>query len=125
MGFEIPKVKYSGAIKPVTIGATKTLTLGGETSYPFYMFEGQMPNKPKFAMEVWDIDPTGEWPEPVLAPFKDVLKDPAAWAKKCVNEYGADAIALILKSTDPNGDNAPAETAAATAKKVAEPLTSP
>ena len=125
MGFEIPKVKYSGAIKPVTIGATKTLTLGGETSYPFYLFEGQMPNKPKFAMEVWDIDPTGEWPEPVLAPFKDVLKDPAAWAKKCVNEYGADAIALILKSTDPNGDNAPAETAAATAKKVADAIDVP
>jgi acetyl-CoA decarbonylase/synthase, CODH/ACS complex subunit delta len=125
LGFEIPKVKYSGGIKPVTIGATKTLTLGGETSYPFYLFEGQMPNKPKIAMEIWDMDPTGEWPEPVLAPFKDVLGDPAAWAKKCVNEYGADAIALILKSTDPNGDNAPAETAAATAKKVADAVDVP
>ncbi len=125
MGFEIPKVKYSGGIKPVTIGATKTLTLGGETSYPFYLFEGQMPNKPKIAMEVWDMDPTGEWPEPVMEPFKDVLKDPAAWAKKCVNEYGAEAIALILKSTDPNGDNAPAEAAAATAKKVADAVDVP
>jgi acetyl-CoA decarbonylase/synthase complex subunit delta len=76
-------------------------------------------------MEVWDMDPTGEWPEPVLAPFKDVLKDPAAWAKKCVNEYGADAIALILKSTDPNGENAPAEAAAATAKKVADAVDVP
>ncbi|HSO72329.1 MAG TPA: acetyl-CoA decarbonylase/synthase complex subunit delta, partial [Thermodesulfobacteriota bacterium] len=86
---------------------------------------GQMPNKPKIAMEVWDMDPTSEWPEPALAPFKDVLNDPAAWAKKCVNEYGADAIALILKSTDPNGDNAPAEAAAATAKKVADAVDVP
>jgi acetyl-CoA decarbonylase/synthase complex subunit delta len=125
LAFEISKVKYSGGIKPVTIGATKPITLGGETAYPFYGFEGAMPNKPRIAMEVWDMDPTGEWPAPALEPFKDVLKDPAAWAQKCVKDYGADAIALVLKSTDPNGDNASAEAAAATAKKVADAIDVP
>jgi acetyl-CoA decarbonylase/synthase, CODH/ACS complex subunit delta len=48
-----------------------------------------------------------------------------AWAQKCVKDYGADAIALILVSTDPNGDNASPETAAATAKKVATAIDVP
>jgi len=126
LAFEIPKQIYSGAIKPVTIGkGPKAITLGGETSYPFYVFEGAMPHAPRIAMEVWDVDPGEDWADPAKEPFKDVLGDPVAWAKKCVNEYGADAIALILVSTDPNGMNASPEAAAATAKKVAEAVDVP
>ena len=51
--------------------------------------------------------------------------DPAAWAKKCVDVYGADLIVLQLKSTDPNGDNASPEQAAATVKKVLEAIDVP
>ena len=76
-----------------------------------------MPNKPKIAMEIWDMEPE-EWPEAALAPFKDVVSDPAAWAKKCVEEFGAEMIVLQLKSTDPNGQDATAEAAVATVKKV-------
>ncbi|MCX5889188.1 MAG: acetyl-CoA decarbonylase/synthase complex subunit delta [Deltaproteobacteria bacterium] len=126
MAFEIPKQIYSGTIKTVTIGTgPKAITLGGETSYPFYVFEGVMPNKPRIAMEVWDRDPGEEWAAPAYAAIKDVAKDPVAWAQKCVKDFGADAIALILNSTDPNGDNAPAEAAAATAKKVAAAIDVP
>ncbi len=126
MAFEIPKQIYSGTIKTVTIGTgPKAITLGGETSYPFYVFEGVMPNKPRIAMEVWDRDPGEEWAAPAYAAIKDVAKDPVAWAQKCVKDFGADAIALILNSTDPNGDNASAEAAAATAKKVAAAIDVP
>jgi acetyl-CoA decarbonylase/synthase complex subunit delta len=126
LAFEIPKQVYSGSIKSVTIGkGDKAITLGGETSYPFYVFEGAMPNAPKIAMEVWDMDPVEDWAEPAKAPIKDVLSDPVAWAKKCVNEFGADAIALILVSTDPNGQDASPAAAAATAKKVAEAVDVP
>ena len=119
MAFEIPKQKYSGAIKTVTIGkGDKAITLGGETSYPFYTFEGAMPNKPRIAMEIWDRDPGEDWAGPVYETIKDVAGDPVAWAKKCVNEFGAEAIALILNSTDPNGNDASPEAAAETAKKV-------
>ncbi len=118
MGFEITKEKYAGSIKGITIGKGDTaLTVGGQTSYPFYQFEGTMPNKPVIAMEVWDIIPE-DWPLSALAPFKDVVSDPAAWAKKCVEEYGAQAIVLQLKSTDPNDKDASPEAAAATVKKV-------
>ena len=118
MGFEFTKEKYSGAIKEITLGqGNKAVTVGGATCYPFYSFEGEMPHKPRVAMEVWDMEPE-EWPEAALSPFKDVISDPAAWAKKCVDEYGADMIVLQLKSTDPNGKDAGADEAAATVKKV-------
>lgn len=118
MGFSINKESYAGSIKEISIGkGEKAITVGGETSYPFYFFEGDMPNKPKVAMEIWDTEPD-EWPESVLCHFKDVVSDAAAWAKKCVDEYGAESIVLQLKSIDPNGADASPEQAAQTVKKV-------
>ena len=118
MGFEFFKETYSGGIKEITLGkGDKAVTVGGESCYPFYNFEGEMPHKPKVAMEVWDMEPE-EWPEAALSPFKDVISDPAAWAKKCVDEFGADMIVLQLKSTDPNGNDAGPDDAVATVKKV-------
>jgi acetyl-CoA decarbonylase/synthase complex subunit delta len=126
LAFEIPKQIYSGSIKPVTIGkGAKAITLGGETTYPFYVFEGPMPNPPRVAMEVWDIDPGEDWAAPAYAAIKDVAKDPVAWALKCVKEFGAEAIGLVLVSTDPNGKNATPESAAETAKKVASAVDVP
>jgi acetyl-CoA decarbonylase/synthase complex subunit delta len=118
LGFEFAKETYSGGIKEITLGqGDKAVTVGGESCYPFYNFEGEMPHKPRVAMEIWDIEPE-EWPEAALSPFKDVISDPAAWAKKCVDEYGAEMIVLQLKSTDPNGNDASADDAAATVKNV-------
>ncbi|WP_373501832.1 acetyl-CoA decarbonylase/synthase complex subunit delta, partial [Desulfococcus sp.] len=105
-------------MRSVTLGqGDKTVTVGGETCYPFYQFEGEMPNKPKIAMEVWDMKPD-DWAEAAVKPYADVIGDPAAWAKKCVEKYGADMIALQLRSTDPNDKNASAAEASATVKKV-------
>ena len=118
MAFEIPKIQYTGKIKEITLGeGDKAVTIGGETSYPFHLFEGEMTHKPKIAMEVYDMAPE-EWADAVLEPFKGVTDDPVAWAKKCAQEYKADMIALQLLSTDPNGLNRPAEEAAEIVKKV-------
>ena len=58
MGFEIKKESYSGGIKEISIGkGASAIKIGGETCYPFYTFEGDMPNKPVIAMEIWDIVP--------------------------------------------------------------------
>ncbi len=125
MAIEIPKTLYSGKIKTLTLGkGGKAVTVGGETSYPFYIFEGQMPNAPKIAMEVWDRPPE-DWPEAALEPFAGVTSDPVAWAKKCVTEYGAEMICLQLISTDPNGLNRGAEEAAQVAKRVADAIDVP
>jgi acetyl-CoA decarbonylase/synthase, CODH/ACS complex subunit delta len=118
LGFQFYKESYAGGVKPITLGSGgKAVTVGGETSYPFYQFEGEMPNKPKVAMEVWDSTPE-DWPAAAVEPFKDVISDPAAWAKQCVEKYGADLIVLQLKSIDPNGKNASKEEAAEVVKKV-------
>ncbi|MCL5807034.1 MAG: acetyl-CoA decarbonylase/synthase complex subunit delta [Deltaproteobacteria bacterium] len=120
MAIETPRISYTGSIRPITLGAgDKSVTVGGETSYPFYLFEGAMPNPPRIAMEVYDAPPA-DWPDEAVAPFKDVLNDPVAWAKKCINDYGAEMICLQLASTDPNDANRSAEEAAQTVKQVAE-----
>jgi acetyl-CoA decarbonylase/synthase complex subunit delta len=125
MGFEIPKVAYTGRIKEVKLGkGPKAVTVGGETSYPLHLFEGEMAHPPRIAMEVYDAPPD-DWPEAALEPFQEVLSDPVAWAKKCVEKYGAEAITLQLASTDPNGLNRSGEEAAQTAKKVASAVDVP
>ncbi len=126
MAFQIPTQPYSGKIGATTIGAGKNaVTLGGEETYPFHLFEGKCPNPPKIAMEIWDFDPSNEWPAAAVEPFKDVMASPEAWAKKCVEKYGADIIVLQLKSTDPNGLDRSPEEAAKVAKKVADAVKVP
>ncbi len=118
MAFELPKISYSGKILEVAVGQSgNTATVGGESAYPFHGWEGAMPNKPLVAMEIWDSEPE-DWPAACSEPFKDVLGDPAGWAKKCQDEYGAEAIVLQLKSTDPNGADASPEAASAVVGKV-------
>jgi acetyl-CoA decarbonylase/synthase complex subunit delta len=125
LAFEFYKESYTGGVKEITLGdGDNAVTVGGETCYPFYQFEGDMPNKPKIAMEVWDMQPE-DWPEAAVKPFQDVLSDPAAWAKKCIADFGAELIVLQLKSIDPNGNDVGPEDAAATVKKVAEAIDVP
>jgi acetyl-CoA decarbonylase/synthase complex subunit delta len=125
MAFEIPKTAYSGKIKEIKLGkGDKAVTIGGETAYPFYLFEGEMPNLPKIAMEVYDMPPE-EWPEAALEPFAGVTDDPVAWAQKCINDYGAELICLQMLSTDPNGMDRPASEAAPIVKKVSDAIDVP
>ena len=125
MTFEVPKTLYSGKIREVTLGkGDKAVTVGGETCYPFYLFEGEMPHLPKIAMEVWDCPPEG-WAEAALEPFAGVTDDPVAWAKKCIDDYGAEMICLQLISTDPNGLDRGADEAAEVVKKVADAIDVP
>lgn len=125
MAFEIPKQDYSGEIRATTLGVgDKAVTVGGENSYPFHTFEGDMPNAPKIAMEIWDKDPGEDWAEAAKEPYKDVLGDPVAWAKK-VLEYEPDLLVIQCQSADPNGDNAPAEEVADRVKSVVDEVDVP
>ncbi|MCD6287682.1 MAG: acetyl-CoA decarbonylase/synthase complex subunit delta [Candidatus Hydrogenedentes bacterium] len=125
MAFEVKKLDYTGSIKQMVLGSGESaVKVGGETSYPFYLFEGEMPNKPKIAMEVYDCPPD-EWPAAAIEPFEDVLNDPVAWAKKCVDQYGADLVALQLASIDPNGLDRGADEAVAVVKQVADAVDVP
>ena len=125
MAFEIPKLDYSGSIKEVTLGGgDKAVTVGGETAYPFHLFEGEMPRRPRIAMEVYDAQPE-DWAEAALEPFAGVTDDPVAWARKCIDDYGAEMICLQLVSTDPNGLDRGADEAAEVVKKIADAIDVP
>ena len=125
MTLETPKTLYSGKIREMVLGkGDKAVTVGGESCYPFYLFEGEMPHLPRIAMEVWDCPPDG-WAEAALEPFAGVTDDPVAWAKKCIDDYGAEMIGLQLISIDPNGLDRGADEAAEVVKKVAETIDVP
>lgn len=123
----VPDVReaWPNAIYTVTLGATAEeggtrttkITVGGAKTLPFHSFDGDIPHRPVVAMEVWDV-PAEDWPEHVRAHFSDVLRSPGEWAKKCVEEYGADLILLRLVGCDPLRENRSPEEAAQTVREV-------
>jgi acetyl-CoA decarbonylase/synthase complex subunit delta len=124
MAVDLPKRTYSGAIREIVVGkGDKSFKVGGETAYPFYTFEGQMPNPPKFGLDILDIEPD-DWADAIKEAYGDSMKDPVSWAKKCV-ELGADMVQLTLQGTDPNDKNLGADHAVEVAKKVSEAIDVP
>jgi len=116
---------YSGSIREVTLGnGANSVTVGGSTSLPFHLFEGDMQHKPLVAMEIQDVRPDN-WPETLSRYFDDVMDSPVDWARKCVEEYNADALNIWLIGTDPNGENRPAADAAKDAAAVIEAVDVP
>ena len=122
LGFQIPKNEYTGKINTVKLGKDKSeILIGGEASLPFYGFEGELPNKPIIAMDVFDIKPSG-WPESLAKYYSDVWDDPVKWSQKCISEFGAEAICLHLASTNPDAGNTSPEDAAELVNKVRESM---
>jgi len=125
MDYTTPKENYDGCLAEVILGTgDRAIRVGGDDAYPFHYFEGRLPNPPKFAVEVYDLEPN-DWPEAVFEPFSDVAGDPAGWAAKCVDVHGAEALALHLVSTDPVNTDASPESAAATVKAVCDAVDVP
>jgi len=124
MAFQAPVETSSGKIRELTLGAKKTVALGGENALAFHTFEGTFPNPPRIALEVFDTPPT-DWAEELKRVLGDVWADPVAWAKKCEGAFGADLVCLQLASTDPNGLNRSVADAVATVKAVADAISVP
>jgi len=125
MSFETPVERWSSAVNTATIGATpaeggtrtSVVTVGGETGLPFLHFEGATPHRPAIAMDVLDVPPA-DLPGPMAEVIGDVCSDPAAWARKSVEEFGADMICLRLVSGHPDRENRSAEECAQVVKSV-------
>jgi acetyl-CoA decarbonylase/synthase, CODH/ACS complex subunit delta len=116
MPIEIPKDKWPGAVRTVTLGAMaaeggtrrRTLTVGGEKSLPFMHFENEMPHPPAIALEIKDRRPD-DWSPLLLQEWDEVMDDPASWAK-AAEDSGADLIQLTLSPTNREGETTtPAE----------------
>lgn len=124
MAVALVKERYQSQVGQVVLGATpeqggtrtKVITAGGDNTLPFLHFEGKVENRPVIAMEVNDIIPP--WNDVVKEQFGDVLDNPVAWAKKCVEEYNADMIYLKLIGANPDGANRSPEDCARVVKEV-------
>lgn len=128
---EFIKERYASKVGTVTIGATaaqggtrsKVVAVGGDSTLPFLHFEGEVPNRPVIALEITDIEPP--WDSAVKGPYGGAVSDPAAWAKRCVEEFGADLIYLRLIGTDPELGGRTPEQAAATLRSVLKAVSVP
>lgn len=124
MAVTIAKERWSSKCLEASFGAgAKQVKVGGEATLPFLHFEGEIPNPPVVALEVFDESPE-EWPGFLTEVYDGVLGDPVAWAKKCV-EYGADMVTLRLTRIHPDRGDASPEEAAKVAAAVAEAVDVP
>jgi len=106
MPIEIPKDKWPGSIKKVTLGATsveggtrvRSIVIGGQTTLPYLHFEAPMPNKPVIGIEIKSHKPE-DWSPLLTEVWGEAMNDPAKWAKKA-EEAGADIIVLALTLAD-------------------------
>ncbi|MBW7918253.1 MAG: acetyl-CoA decarbonylase/synthase complex subunit delta [Anaerolineales bacterium] len=106
MPLEIPKDKWPGSVRAITIGATsaeggtraKAVTVGGQTTLPYLHFEAPTPNQPVIAVEIKSRKPD-DWSALLTEAWGDVMDDPAAWAKKA-EEAGAGLLVLGLTLAD-------------------------
>ena len=110
----VPEVaeSFTGEVTRVILGATKdnggtrssTITVGGARNVVYGGSIEEAGEKPVIAMDVLDAKPQ-DWPEPLAEPFKDVLDSPGDWAKKCVEEFGADLICLKFDGIHPDRED--------------------
>jgi acetyl-CoA decarbonylase/synthase complex subunit delta len=131
MTIEIPKEKWTGSVREITIGATaedggtrsKTLTIGGESTLPFLYHEGSMPHKPALAIEIRDRKPD-DWSPLLIEVWGDTTENPGYWAK-AAEDAGADLIYLTLSLTTSDGEPNTAENVVRVVKQVLEATSLP
>ncbi len=124
MPVEIPKEKWTGKVRLVTLGATaaeggtrtRRVTVGGGTTLPFLFFEGDMPHKPVIGIEIRDRKPD-DWSPLLGLAWGEAMNDPGDWAK-AAEQAGADAIVLAFNLADADGKAPTAAHAKATVRKV-------
>jgi acetyl-CoA decarbonylase/synthase complex subunit delta len=129
---DTPINEYSGKIVEVKLGATRTeggtrgksILIGGESVPAYYNFQQLPLHKPVIAFDVFD------WPKVPLAKavkehFKEVVHDPAEWAKLCVKKYNAEMINLHFLTIDPLIENASPSTAVKVVENVLQAVDVP
>lgn len=124
MTVEIPKEKWAGTVREVTLGATadeggtrtKTITVGGEACMPFLDFDGQTAQSPVIGVEIADRKPD-DWSQLLHQAWGEAMEDPGAWAK-AAEDAGADLIYLVLSLTTADGEPNTPEHARSALRKV-------
>lgn len=107
----VPEVadSFTGQVNRITLGATKadggtrasTVTVGGAKNVVYGGAVGDAGEKPVIAMDVLDSPPQ-DWPDALAEQYADVLDSSGDWAKKCVQECGAELICLKFDGIHPD-----------------------
>jgi acetyl-CoA decarbonylase/synthase complex subunit delta len=126
-----PSEQFPGVIHEVRLGNTrkdggsrgKTFTIGGSNAPPFVYVDRPPKNLPVLAMDVFDM--SIPMPAVVKAGIQDVMHDPAEWAKRNVEKFGADMVTVHLVSTDPLAEDSSPAQAAGTIEKVLQAVDVP
>ncbi len=129
--FVPPIQTYPGKIAEVKLGGTKgeggtrgkSCIVGGETSPAFYTFERPIVHPPTITLDVFDMEvPLSK---AVKMHVKEVVGDPAAWAKLAVEKFGADMVTVHLISIDPLLKDATPKDAVKTVEEVLQAVDVP
>ncbi len=125
----VPKIaeSFKGSVSRVTLGATSesggtrtsTVVAGGSANIVYGGSSDQVGEKPVIAMDVLDSRPD-DWPEHLAKEYADVLDSPGAWAKKCVDQFGAELICLKFDGIHPDKGDRDAGHAVKVTKEVLE-----
>ena len=129
--FVPPVEAYPGKIVEVKLGATKgeggtrgrSIIIGGETSPAFYTFEQPVLHPPVITLDVFDM--ALPLSKAVKMHVKEVIGDPAAWAKLAVEKFGADMVTVHLISIDPLLKDATPKDAVKTVEEVMQAVDVP
>jgi acetyl-CoA decarbonylase/synthase complex subunit delta len=109
MPIDIPKDKWPGSVRTVTLGATteeggtrsRKVTVGGETTLPFMQFEAPVLHKPVVAIEIKEHKPE-DWSPLLHKVWGESMANPGDWAI-AAEKAGADVIVLALSVNDEDG----------------------
>jgi len=129
---EVAREKCEEPVWTVTLGAgpdqggTRGVIhkIGGATCMPFHLWEGEMPHRPLVALEVFDVV-AEKYPQALREIYGDLLANPPAMARACVEKYGADLISVRLEGTHPEKGNRTPEQAVELVKNVLDAVDVP
>jgi len=130
--FTVTVEEYPGQIVEVKLGATRTeggtrgksIVIGGEKVPAFYYFMQPTPHRPVIAFDVFDW-PKVPLPRAVKMHVREVLEDPAEWARLCVEKFDAEMVNVHLLSIDSLIEDAPPRAAVKTVESVLQAVDVP
>ena len=116
---------FAGSVNKVTLGAmekdggsrSSTVTVGGSRNVVYGGSVEDTGCKPVIAMDVLDYTPD-DWPDVLSGSYEGVLGSPGDWAKKCVEEFGAEMICVKFEGIHPDKGDRDADNAVKVTKEV-------
>ena len=124
MPFNQKPQKFNARINAVTIGTgEKAVTIGGESTFPFYSFDAETVNTQKVGIEITDAGLDG-MPPAVRACYEGCTTM-AEIAARAASFEGVDFLALYLEGGDPNGADRSVDELLTVVKEVADAVDLP